>query len=100
MTLPRPEEPTIVVLQKFARNYESGIQSFLGGEISVNREILAKQGMIGYLWSKWKSSEITYNEVQKATGRANTPIGCWLDGKYDWDRVIERYESALERKIE
>jgi len=99
-SLPQPPEPSIDTLKKYAKNYEDGVNSFWPEQESVKTEIMAKQGMIGYLWNIWGDYDISYQEVQQAVGNANTPIDLWLDDAESWEYVITRLINTLDHTID
>jgi len=101
-TLPRPSEPTINELKRKhrAQNFEKGESDYFGEDMTIKPEIMAKQGMISYLWELWGDYDVSYTEVQKATGSAATPIERWVNDEGQWSDVVERLDSSLDHSIQ
>lgn len=93
--LPTPDEPSIHTLKRKARNYERGVNQFLGDSKSVSEKILIKQGMPRYLWDEWQDSEVTYPALQSAVGDAGFRIEQWADGELTWSELIEYIRDRL-----
>ncbi len=77
VSLPKPSEPSTTTVAKHSKNWEDGVKSVTGTDGEIDGEILVKRGMIEFLWDKWEPYEVSYGDIQVATGELNYKIGLW-----------------------
>jgi len=98
--LPFPPEPDIEQLRGYGKNYEGGIQQYLDTNKQLNEETVGKRAVIEYLWDKWETYEISYQEIAIACGDANRIIDHWLSDEKSWQDVLLRIGNTLDADID
>lgn len=93
--LPDPEEPDMKTLKSHGANYEDGVGEYLNIKDQVDSKPVGKRAVIDYLWEKWDTYSISYQELAAACGDANITIDQWIDGEKEWEDVLQRVKQSL-----